>query len=188
MSRTSFAILMASIAAVVLLGMWLAWRGRKRRGEASQRLAQASPLSGEIIAEFPRASYVSTTPAGSPLERIAIPGLRYKGYAAVTVRRDGVTIAVTGEPAVHVPSAQLRGSDTAGGRVGKFVEPGGLSLLQWSPDPDADVDDTVESSFRLADGTEQRAFADAIAEITGTRATGATPTDSERSDTTQEEA
>ncbi|QIM16603.1 hypothetical protein G7067_09605 [Leucobacter insecticola] len=183
MSRTSFAILMASIAALALIGMWIAWRGRRRRGEDSYRLSSVPELQGEILAEFPRVSYVSTTPLGAPLERVAIPGLRYKGFAEVTVRQDGVTIAVTGEPAVHVPTAQLRGTDTASGRIGKVVERDGLSLLLWEPRPEHDIDLIVESSFRFTNSEDQIAFSRAIETLTDEAST-----DEASTDTTQEEA
>lgn len=183
MSRTGFAILMAAIVVLVLGGMWIAWRARARRDGG---LAGASLMpTGEIVAVFPRASYVSTTPVGSPFERIAIPGLRYKGFAEVTLRRDGVTIAVTGEPPVHLSVDQLTGTATAGGRIGKVVEQDGLSLLQWRPKPQtpaaagsAPAPRTLESSFRFAAPPEQQAFADAIATIVTT----------DQTDTTQEDA
>ena len=182
MSRTAFAILMASIVVLVLGGMWIAWRARSRR-DAGVALAGSAP-SGEIIAVFPHASYVSTTPIGSPFERVAIPGLQYKGFAEVTVRHDGVSIAVTGEPAVHLSTAQLSGTSTAGGRIGKIVERDGLSLLQWrsnvdrmEPSEGTEPRD-LESSFRFTNPSEQRAFADAIAHILQT----------EESHTTQEDA
>lgn len=176
MSRTGFAILMASIVVVVLGGMWIAWRARSRR---DSHLAGALTIpTGEIIAVFPRASYVSTTPVGSPFERVAIPGLRYKGFAEVTVRRDGVSIAVTGEPAVHLTSTQLHGTSTAGGRIGKVVERDGLSLLQWQSNSVDDEPRELESSFRFTNAPEQHSFANAIATILQT----------EQPHTTQEDA
>lgn len=182
MSRTAFAILMASIVVLILGGMWIAWRARSRRDAAVA--GSGSALTGDIIAVFPRASYVSTTPIGSPFERVAIPGLRYKGFAEVTVRRDGVSIAVPGEPAVHLSAAQVSGTSTAGGRIGKIVERDGLSLLQWrsnlddTEQPDGGASRDLESSFRFTNPTEQRAFADAIATILQT----------EEPHTTQEDA
>lgn len=182
MSRTGFAILMASIVVLILGGMWIAWRARSRR-DASVAGSGSAP-TGEIVAVFPRASYVSTTPVGSPFERVAIPGLRYKGFAEVTVRRDGVSLAVTGEPAVHLSAVQLSGTSTASGRIGKVVERDGLSLLQWrarADDPeqtDSGESRVLESSFRFTNPPEQQAFADAIAHILQT----------EKSHTTQEDA
>ena len=183
MSRAGFAVLMATIVVLVLGGMWIAWRARRRR-DADIAGASTAP-SGALIAVFPRASYVSTTPVGSPFERLAIPGLTYKGFAEVTVRRDGVSIAVTGEPAVHLTTDQLSGTATAGGRIGKVVERDGLSLLQWRAGPGVagragpeTEPRQLESSFRFTGPPEQQAFAEAIATIVKT----------EDTDTTQEDA
>ncbi|GAA1620358.1 hypothetical protein [Leucobacter chromiireducens] len=183
MSRTSFIIMMSAIAVLAFAGMWIAWRGRTRRG-ASAAAPSTAPLSGEVLANFPRASYVSTTPEGAPLERVAVPGLRYKGFAEVTVRRDGVSIAVTGEAAVLIPRAQLRGTGTASGRVGKAVERDGLSLLQWQLSGAGDrAPQPVESSFRFTDPAEQQRFADAVSAVLAPSAAH-TPTQT----TTQEDA
>lgn len=184
MSRTSFIIMVSLIAVVAFTGMWIAWRGRARRDGTLATVATVPELVGEVVARFPHASYVSTTPEGAPLERISVPGLRYKGFADVTVRRDGVAVAVTGEAPVLIGAAQLRGSGTASGRVGKAVERNGLSLLRWHLDaagnrPARDV----ESSFRFADPAEQQRFAAAITAVTPQgAATSTTQT------TTQEDA
>lgn len=163
MNRTTFAILMVSIASIALIAMWLAWRARSGRDAGAA--ATDATLSGEVVAEFSRASYVSTTPAGSPFERVAIPGLRFKGFADVTVRRDGVTVAVTGEEPVRIESARVLGTDAASSRVGKAVEPGGLALLRWRSSLASDEGRELESAFRFASQAEQELFAEAIAEI-----------------------
>lgn len=160
MSRTAFAFLMAGIAGVVLIAMVVAWRARIRREPAVQGLGAAP--TGEVIVSFPKASYVSTTPVGAPFERAAIPGLQYKGYAALTVQSDAVTIEVTGEAPVHIPSKNVVGSTTAGGRIGKVVERDGLSLLVWRADSPGTESRELESSFRFSNPSEQQAFAEAI--------------------------
>lgn len=166
MSRTSFIIMMSAIAILAFAGMWIAWRGRTRRDARDTTAIAGAPLSGEVLASFPRASYVSTTPEGEPLERVAVPGLRYKGFAEVIVRGDGVSVAVTGEAPVLIPRAQLRGTGTASGRVGKAVERDGLSLLQWQlAGSGTQAGRPVESSFRFADPAEQQRFADAITAV-----------------------
>ncbi|WP_336991535.1 PH-like domain-containing protein [Leucobacter sp. VD1] len=190
MSAASIALLFAAAGVLVLVSMWFAWRARSRRDAAA---AASSPApDGETIARFPRAAYVSTTAEGAPLERIALPGLRYKGYADVTVRRDGVTIEVTGERPVHIGAARVLGTDEAGMRIGKAVEQGGLSLLLWRADdshgtPEAGDDGRIlESSFRFADAAEQRRFSAAIKQILTPAACGAGDRDTHG--TTQEDA
>ncbi|RGE19581.1 hypothetical protein [Leucobacter sp. wl10] len=164
MSTTTYVALMAVIAAIALIAMGLSWRARARRDTGIE--VPAAALAGERLAHFPRTSYVSTTPEGAPFDRLSVPGLRFKGYAAVTVLSDGVVIAVTGEDPVRITAERLRGSGTASSRVGKAVEPDGLSLLRWSTG-----DRVVESSFRFASSAEQVAFAEAIDRISPTPST-----------------
>ncbi|KUF07031.1 hypothetical protein [Leucobacter sp. G161] len=161
MTRTMFLVIWIVIAGGLLTFMAVAWRGRKRR-DAALALPELG-LAGDVAAEFAHVSYVSTTPKGAPLERVAIPGLTFKGWADVTVRRDGVEIAVQGERPVEIASAQLRGTDAAAGRIGKIVERDGLSLLQWQSQAAGARE--LESSFRFSSPTEQRRFAAAVSEI-----------------------
>ena len=175
MNRFSFGVLMILIAVTVLIAIWVGWRAVRARGA---RLASPNAqLSGEVIDTFSRVSYVSTTPAGAPFERVAIPGLEYKGYAEVEIFRDGVSIAVTGASPVGLSATQILGAATAQGRIGKVVERDGLSLLRWVATPvagavsaavsaaDKDTSVELESSFRFADPALQHRFAEAIAKI-----------------------
>lgn len=168
MSQLTYVIVMAAIAAIALIGMGFGWRARAKRDTRIE--LPTAQLSGETLVSFPRAGYVSTTPVDSPFERLSIPSLRYKGFAELTVLSDGVVIAVTGEDPVRIPAAQLRGSGTAAGRIGKAVERDGLSLLRWTPSSAADGR-TLESGFRLANPAEQAAFAAAVDKISLTPST-----------------
>lgn len=170
MSRSLFALLVIAVVVVALLAMWLGWRARLRR-DSQVRTSAIAPI-GELIAEFTRVLYVSTTPIGEPLSRVAVPGLRYRGQAEVSVFSDGVTIAVAGEDPTHIALAQVQGVGSAGRRVGKAVESEGLALLQWQPiaaegEASANADAAaLESSFRFESKAEQRRFAEAIQNIT----------------------
>lgn len=161
MSRLTFLIIWVIFAGALLSFMLMAWRARKRRDAG---LAQPElDLGGDILATFERASYVSTTPVGQPLERVAIPGLSFKGWADITVRRDGVEIAVTGERPVTIAASQVHGTEFAGGRIGKVVERDGLALLTWQSSGATPRE--LESSFRFGTPVDQRRFADAVAQI-----------------------
>lgn len=163
MSRPIFALIWIAVIALIFVGMWWGWRARARR-DAGVTGAEAAP-SGALIVEFPRAYYVSTTPVGEPMTRVAAPGLRYRGFADVTVREDGVSVEIPGERPVHVAAGQLRGSGSAGRRVGKAVERDGLGLMRWSAEGRE-----LESSFRFGDRAEQQRFADAIDSISPAQA------------------
>lgn len=160
MNRLTFLLLWIAIAATIFTFMVIAWRARKRRD--AHLKPEAFAPSGEPIASFGHVGYVSTTPVGEPLVRVAVPGLSYKGWADVAVHSDGVAIAVTGEPRVGISASHVLGTNTASGRIGKVVERDGLALLQWET-----IDHTnLESSFRFSSPTEQLRFSAAIAEMT----------------------
>lgn len=155
MNRPLFALIFALIVVLAFALMWWGWRARAKR-DAGVVGAQVAP-GGARLAVFTLVTYVSTTPAGEPLVRVSAPGLRYRGRAEVSVFEGGVTIKVTGETPVHIPLAQVRGSGSAGVRVGKAVERGGLALLCWEADGRE-----LESSFRFDHAAEQRQFSEAI--------------------------
>lgn len=180
-SLGTMAVIVAILTCIIFLGMWLGWRSRRRRGE---RISTAStPIGGDAIAEFARAEYVSTTPAGEPFVRLAVPGLVYKGHAAITVRTEGVIIQVTGEHAVHLRAEQILGQHTARARVGKAVERNGLHLLVWAAD-----EAEVESAFRFSSHTEQQRFARAIDMLTQTSSGTHSDVPDSMTDTLQEDA
>ncbi|MHA3724584.1 PH-like domain-containing protein [Leucobacter sp. HY1910] len=166
---------MAGVAAALLAIMWLGWRNRTRRDAGVAAAAHA--LTGAVLAEFGGVQYVSTTLLGHAFERVAVAGLRYKGLADLTVRTDGVSIAVTGETPVTIGSQDLLGTSRSSGRVGKAVEAGGISVLEWRSADGREL----ESGFRFGGPAEQRAFEDAIAQAT-------THISNNLSDTTQEDA
>lgn len=163
MSRTLFAVIVVAVVIIAFLAMWLGWRARARR-DAGVLASSALPV-GELIAEFSRLLYVSTTPVGEPLTRVAAPGLRYRGPAEIAVRSDGVAVTIAGEDPTYIEAAQLRGSDSAGRRVGKAVEHDGLALLRWVSTADSRE---LESSFRFESKADQQRFVEAIDAITPT--------------------
>lgn len=174
MSRPVFTLIAVLLVVVILLAMWIGWRARARR-DASVRGSDAAP-SGTLLAEFTRVLYVSTTPVGEPLQRVAAPGLRYRGQAVLTVYTDGVTVAVVGEEPMHFSAVQLRGSGSAGRRVGKAVEPDGLGLMRWvavsdaSGSTDADDPRVLESSFRFEQKADQIRFSEVLNQISNSSA------------------
>lgn len=186
MSRPVFAILVISIIAIALIAMYLGWRARSRR-DAGVRTAATAP-SGALIAEFARVFYISTTPVGEPLVRVAAPGLRYRGRADIEVREDGVTLAIDGEQPVHFAASQLRGGGSGARRVGKAVEQGGLALMRWIPDAVGEQPEReLESGFRFDGAAEHERFIAAVDQIS-TSAAGETPASAAPTATSQEDA
>ncbi len=159
MTRVEFLAIMVALVAVIFAAMWFAWRGRARR-DASVATGTRIP-QGALIARFPHVFYISTSPVGEPLTRVAAPALRYRSYGEVEVREDGVVLQLRGEDTVYFDAEQLRGSGLAARRPGKAVERDGLALMRWNSG-----DRELESAFRLDDAGEQQEFLTAIDRIT----------------------
>lgn len=158
MSRPIFALIWVLITLLILGAMWWGWRGRSRR-DAEVSGSGISP-TGEIIGAFQNTFYVSTNEIDNPLARVAVPALKYRGYADVTVRRDGVTIEVRGAKPFSLLTEHLHGGYSAAARPGKAVERDGLALIRWH-----DRERQLESSFRFQERAEHDKFLRVIDEI-----------------------
>lgn len=164
MSRLTFTLVWTVLATGLLTFMLVAWRARKKRDAGLEQPALG--LEGETIEHFAKVGYVSTTPVGDPLERIAIPGLSFRGWAELIVFADGVAIEVTGESRVEIPKSRIVSTARTSGRIGKFVEADGLSLLIWQTEAtDSIASREFESGFRFNTPALQRRFEEAVAQI-----------------------
>jgi hypothetical protein len=125
------------VVVLVLAGMWLGWRGRRRRSAAVVPALPAVPTElGDNRLGPLDAVYVSTTRAGDWLDRVSAHGLGVRSPATVDVFDAGVRIGRAGAPDVFVPARALRGATTAPGMAGKFVGGDGLVVLTWQAGPD----------------------------------------------------
>jgi hypothetical protein len=146
--------------AVVVLAILLAWGlmylGWKRR-QARQSDVAPLPAVPTGLAERARAdgiegSYVSTTTATDPLDRITAHGLGVGGVAHVLVAdadEPGVLIARTGAPDVFVPATALADVRVESMRAGKAA-PHGLLVIEWRLG-----NRSVASAFRPRDQHER---------------------------------
>ncbi|RAF05970.1 hypothetical protein DN545_35430, partial [Burkholderia multivorans] len=76
-------------------------------------------------------SYVSTTPAGHPLGRVAIHGLGIRTAGELVVTDGGVILDLAGREDFLIPRADIVSVDTTSGMIGKFVERGGIVRITW---------------------------------------------------------
>ena len=133
MERVTAAVAML---AVVPLAWWLMWRGwRGRRGEQSG-LPEPQPAperpSGGWELEPVEGTYVSTTWAGRPFDRVVAHGLGVRSAAAVGLDAEGLVVERSGARSFRVPRADVRGVHRQRGAVGKFtVEEEGLVVVTW---------------------------------------------------------
>lgn len=149
------------LALITMLVLWLMWRSWRRRTDRDRSIMGASPaLTGDTIASFERVFYVSTTPPDAPLERVAVAGLAYRGWANVHVRTDGVEITVTGDRTVTIPAHRVQGVGASQLTIDKVVERDGLATLDWLSDRGA-----LASNFRFGAEGSHRHFAVSITEM-----------------------
>jgi hypothetical protein len=145
---------------VVLLLILMGWRRRVRRDRDAGAGYPEPSGSSTPLAEI-GALYVATTKAGEPLERLALPGLAFRGNAAVSVSGDGVRIAVTGEPPVFIIASALTGVGAATVAIDRVVERDGLVRISWLTSGGAAAD----SYFRVVDPAGRAQLTAAIEQI-----------------------
>ncbi|MES1169940.1 MAG: hypothetical protein ABUL47_04560, partial [Leifsonia sp.] len=129
-------LVVAAVLVVALLLIVWGWRRRVRRDRPAGGGYAAPTSGGDAPQGRPIASaetfYVATTKGGEHLERLALPGLSFRGKATVSVGSDGVTIAVTGEQPVYIPTAAITGLGAATTAIDRVVEKDGLLRLSWT--------------------------------------------------------
>lgn len=149
------------LAAVTLFLLWLMWRSWRRRGSRDAVLVPDTPaLTGEELGAFDRVFYVATTPIDAPLERIAIPGLSFRGWASVRILADGLVVTVTGEPGVTIPVELIRQTTDRQLTIDKVVEKDGLTAVEWESSRGV-----LATTFRFASPEQQHQFAQGIHEM-----------------------
>ena len=162
------------VVIVVLALAIVGWRRRVRRdapaggGYPAPETASAATATSEVL-------YVATTKAGEPLERLALPGLSYRGRGTVEVSADGVQLRVTGEQPVFIPAAALTGVGASTVAIDRVVERDGLVRLGWTTSGGAAAD----SYFRVVDPAGRGRLTSAVEEIV--------PADSTPGDSTERE-
>lgn len=151
--------ILAVLVVVVLLAI-AGWRRRVRRdapaggGYPAPETAAAPIAQSDVL-------YVATTASGEPLERLALPGLAFRGKGAVEVSADGILLRVAGEVPVYIPAAALTGVGAATVTIDRVVEQDGLLRLGWTTSGGAAAD----SYFRVVDPTGRGRLTAAVEEI-----------------------
>jgi hypothetical protein len=147
----------AVVVLVIVLAwglMYLGWRRRQSR----QADVPALPTAPDGLAQRAReigveGSYVSTTVANQPLERITAQGLGATGVAHLLVADDvpGLLVARDGAPDVFVPAGALTDVRVESMRAGKAT-PHGLLVVEWRLG-----DRAVATAFRPRDPHDREA-------------------------------
>jgi len=169
-------VVAAVLVVAVLLIVW-GWRRRVRRDRSAgggyaapaEAPAAAQPLAR--VATF----YVATTKGGEHLERLALPGLSFRGKAELSVTEDGVSVAIPGEQPVYIPSSAITGLGAATTAIDRVVEKDGLLRLSWTTSGGAAAD----SFFRVVDPADRAPVIAAVESILPAGHQAGTSTESE---------
>jgi hypothetical protein len=153
------------IGFVVIIGLAiLGWVLRRRRQRDIPETAPLPADLGNLHGEFD-GFYVSTTPDGQPLERVAVRGLGFRARVTVAVADAGVVLALPGNN-IFIPRGDLREVTRANYTIDRVVEPGGLILLAWT------LGETKLDSYLRVDETDElvRALETLLPATTGKKA------------------
>lgn len=131
----------AIVVLVVLLAWGLMYLGWRRRAARQGDLPMLPPVPEQLVqralADGIEGSYVSTTLADNPLQRITAQGLGAGGVAHLLVsgsgapdEETGVVVARNGAPALLVPATALTDVRVESMRAGKAA-PHGLLVVEW---------------------------------------------------------
>jgi hypothetical protein len=128
-------VIPAIIVIVLIVGflalMARSWNRRKAR---QAELASTVPVPTDPGATLVTADalYLSTTPDGEPLNRIAVRGLGFRARFGVVVTSAGIILPIPGESEIFIPKADIREISTASWTIDRGIEPDGLTVVRWT--------------------------------------------------------
>lgn len=154
MNRLVPTLVILFVVAIVFFVMWNAWRKRSAAA-ASIDLGEVLPVEAQLLFSLERIFYVATTRTPTPLERVSIPGLRYRGFAQLRAFDSGVQVHVRGERSLFIPRERIVGVQQQQLVIDKVTERDGLMALIWTHE-----DDSYSSVFRLASAAERTQLAE----------------------------
>lgn len=131
MNRPELMAITLVFLAVLLLLMLFGWLARRRRQKDVAAPLTPPASLGVALGTF-EGKYVATTKADDPLDRIAVRGLGFRGYATLTVTGEGMLVQRPGNDDFWIPKSDLRGRRTATWTIDRVVEPDGLELVAWT--------------------------------------------------------
>ncbi|MGO1544884.1 MAG: PH-like domain-containing protein [Gulosibacter sp.] len=151
-----------AIIAIIIGGMWLGWR-RRRKGQADLSPAPELPQDlGEPNFAVDDAHYVATSVTGNALNRIAVRPLAYRGRAVVEVHPSGIAIGIQSERPFFIPREQMTLVARTQATIDRAVEPDGLIAIQWNIDPTH----SVETFIRIVNPKQRAELLEAAINIT----------------------
>ena len=159
MDTTVGTLIVAAVILVVIVA--IAWGWSRRKQAQSEVATPPKPHMGlKAVSEPVEGSYVSTTKAGHPLERVAVHGLGIRTTGELVVTDGGVIMDLAGREDFLIPRRDIVSVDTTNGMIGKFVERGGIIRITWH------LGDTlVDTGFRARYAASTTPTVDRIREM-----------------------
>lgn len=157
MTREQALVLVLALLAIALFGLWWGWRNRTKKYADLPAITELA-LSGELCGQF-NLFYVATTEQGSPLERVAVRPLAFRGRCHLGVHTDGLDVSIVGEPSAVIPVGDITGVGVATWTIDKSVEQDGLIFVRWQWG-----NRSVESYFRAVDHARDDVI-DAVSQV-----------------------
>ena len=139
MTREGATAVVVALAVVVFLLMIWGWRTRVRR-DAGLIAPLEVPVDESGTPSRFDGFYVATTVHNSPLDRLAVKHLMFRGRVRVALRSDGIALEIAGEPTIFIASDSIVGVDRATWAIDRVVERDGLVPLAWTTNSDSMVD------------------------------------------------
>jgi hypothetical protein len=139
-------IALALIVIAITL-MALAWRARTKRASG---IALWEEIPGEPL-EAVDVFYVATTQGGSSLERVALKGLTFRGFATLEIFPGGIQVRLTTGDSLNIPAHSLTAYEFAQVAIDKVVEKDGLIALSWTSAPSSQGTSELTTYVRLRD-------------------------------------
>lgn len=150
-----------ALVALPIAGMLWSWRGR-RRAQGGLHLPAGGPGGPERAAAS--GTYLATTFAGRPLDRVVACGLGFRAAARLAVEEGGLAVERAGSAPLLIPAERITGAGSGTWALDRSVEKGGLLVVAWSLDDREGHRVPVESAFRL-DAAGQAALTAALHEL-----------------------
>lgn len=165
MTRETAVLIMIAAALIILVLMVWGWRRRTKR-DGGLQVSHEVPTDARDIAVF-SGFYVATTENGQPLNRLALPGMKFRARARIIVSDRGVLIDMPGEVPAFIAASAVESYGTATWTIDRVVEAEGLLALTWRV-----ADEVLADTYlRLQDATTTELIA-ALDEMSASTTTG----------------
>lgn len=153
-----------ALIAIALTLMTLSWRARRTRGA---KFVLWSPLQGSPQQSY-SVFYVATTLGNSSLERVALKGFSFRGFAELEVFSTGLHIRLQTGDVLAIPASALISYEFAQVAIDKVVEKDGLVRLTWSSESDNSNVSQLSTFVRLRDAGDRERLSSVLAKLVST--------------------